>query len=186
MSRNLKAIGSFQTIVPFCFYLYMPWIRKIKRTMIIFMNTLAAFHSLRFSVWYALEFYPHHCYWLIVLCYLQDPNHDIGKILLKPHDPRRILFNDNMLKSPNSLHQLTSNIIDTKVHASSTSKLCGDAVEQDKEREVEEQNKLFASHKLCLVLDLDLTLLNSVKVWYFFIVFPFRDYYVLLLKDTKL
>ncbi|KAM0934826.1 putative protein-serine/threonine phosphatase [Dioscorea sansibarensis] len=93
----------------------------------------------------------------------EDPNHDIGQIQLKPRDLRRILFNDNMQKNPNSLHQLTSNITDTKVHASSTSKLCGDAVEQDKEREVEEQNKLFASHKLCLVLDLDLTLLNSFE-----------------------
>lgn len=41
------------------------------------------------------------------------------------------------------------------------------AIQRERARRIEEQNKMFAAHKLCLVLDLDHTLLNSAKVlWY--------------------
>lgn len=40
-------------------------------------------------------------------------------------------------------------------------------IQRERARRIEEQNKMFAAHKLCLVLDLDHTLLNSAKVlWY--------------------
>ena len=38
------------------------------------------------------------------------------------------------------------------------------AIHRERARRIDEQNKMFASHKLCLVLDLDHTLLNSAKV----------------------
>lgn len=38
------------------------------------------------------------------------------------------------------------------------------AIQKERARRIEEQNKMFAEHKLCLVLDLDHTLLNSAKV----------------------
>lgn len=38
---------------------------------------------------------------------------------------------------------------------------------RERERRIEEQNKMFAAKKLCLVLDLDHTLLNSAKVYLF-------------------
>lgn len=38
------------------------------------------------------------------------------------------------------------------------------AIQKERARRIEEQNKMFASRKLCLVLDLDHTLLNSAKV----------------------
>lgn len=38
------------------------------------------------------------------------------------------------------------------------------AIHRERARRIEEQNKMFASRKLCLVLDLDHTLLNSAKV----------------------
>ncbi|XP_077227336.1 C-terminal domain phosphatase-like 3 [Tasmannia lanceolata] len=37
------------------------------------------------------------------------------------------------------------------------------AIQRERARRIEEQNKMFASRKLCLVLDLDHTLLNSAK-----------------------
>ncbi|XP_039124494.1 RNA polymerase II C-terminal domain phosphatase-like 3 [Dioscorea cayenensis subsp. rotundata] len=37
------------------------------------------------------------------------------------------------------------------------------AIQKERARRIEEQNKMFASRKLCLVLDLDHTLLNSAK-----------------------
>ncbi|KAK4785324.1 hypothetical protein SAY86_002013 [Trapa natans] len=37
------------------------------------------------------------------------------------------------------------------------------AIQRERARRIEEQKKMFASHKLCLVLDLDHTLLNSAK-----------------------
>lgn len=37
------------------------------------------------------------------------------------------------------------------------------AIQRERARRIEEQNKMFAAHKLCLVLDLDHTLLNSAK-----------------------
>lgn len=37
------------------------------------------------------------------------------------------------------------------------------AIQQERSRRLDEQNKMFAAHKLCLVLDLDHTLLNSAK-----------------------
>lgn len=37
-------------------------------------------------------------------------------------------------------------------------------IQKERARRLEEQNKMFASRKLCLVLDLDHTLLNSAKV----------------------
>ncbi|GAV71470.1 BRCT domain-containing protein/NIF domain-containing protein [Cephalotus follicularis] len=37
------------------------------------------------------------------------------------------------------------------------------AIQRERARRLEEQNKMFAAHKLCLVLDLDHTLLNSAK-----------------------
>ncbi|KAL2329689.1 hypothetical protein Fmac_017270 [Flemingia macrophylla] len=37
------------------------------------------------------------------------------------------------------------------------------AIQRERERRIEEQNKMFAARKLCLVLDLDHTLLNSAK-----------------------
>ncbi|XP_021723008.1 RNA polymerase II C-terminal domain phosphatase-like 3 [Chenopodium quinoa] len=37
------------------------------------------------------------------------------------------------------------------------------AIQQERTRRLDEQKKMFASHKLCLVLDLDHTLLNSAK-----------------------
>lgn len=39
-----------------------------------------------------------------------------------------------------------------------------EAIQQERARRLDEQNKMFASNKLCLVLDLDHTLLNSAKV----------------------
>lgn len=38
------------------------------------------------------------------------------------------------------------------------------AIQRERARRIEEQNKMFAARKLCLVLDLDHTLLNSAKV----------------------
>lgn len=38
------------------------------------------------------------------------------------------------------------------------------AIQKERARRIEEQNKMFAARKLCLVLDLDHTLLNSAKV----------------------
>ena len=38
------------------------------------------------------------------------------------------------------------------------------AIQRERERRLEEQNKMFEARKLCLVLDLDHTLLNSAKV----------------------
>lgn len=38
------------------------------------------------------------------------------------------------------------------------------AIQRERERRIEEQKKMFAARKLCLVLDLDHTLLNSAKV----------------------
>lgn len=38
------------------------------------------------------------------------------------------------------------------------------AIQRERARRIEEQKKMFAAHKLCLVLDLDHTLLNSAKV----------------------
>lgn len=38
------------------------------------------------------------------------------------------------------------------------------AIQRERTRRIEEQKKMFAAHKLCLVLDLDHTLLNSAKV----------------------
>jgi RNA polymerase II C-terminal domain phosphatase-like 3/4 len=38
------------------------------------------------------------------------------------------------------------------------------AVKQERERRMEEQDRMFSAGKLCLVLDLDHTLLNSAKV----------------------
>ena len=38
------------------------------------------------------------------------------------------------------------------------------AIHRERARRIEEQNKMFSSRKLCLVLDLDHTLLNSAKV----------------------
>lgn len=38
------------------------------------------------------------------------------------------------------------------------------AIQQERARRLDEQNKMFADRKLCLVLDLDHTLLNSAKV----------------------
>ena len=38
------------------------------------------------------------------------------------------------------------------------------AIHRERARRIDEQNKMFASRKLCLVLDLDHTLLNSAKV----------------------
>lgn len=40
------------------------------------------------------------------------------------------------------------------------------AIQRERARRMEEQKKMFASHKLCLVLDLDHTLLNSAKVFF--------------------
>ncbi|KAK0574925.1 hypothetical protein LWI29_031030 [Acer saccharum] len=37
------------------------------------------------------------------------------------------------------------------------------AIQRERAKRLEEQNKMFAAHKLCLVLDLDHTLLNSAK-----------------------
>lgn len=37
-------------------------------------------------------------------------------------------------------------------------------IQRERARRIEEQKKMFAAHKLCLVLDLDHTLLNSAKV----------------------
>lgn len=37
------------------------------------------------------------------------------------------------------------------------------AIQRERARRIEEQKKMFAAHKLCLVLDLDHTLLNSAK-----------------------
>jgi RNA polymerase II C-terminal domain phosphatase-like 3/4 len=37
------------------------------------------------------------------------------------------------------------------------------AIQRERARRIEEQKKLFAARKLCLVLDLDHTLLNSAK-----------------------
>lgn len=39
------------------------------------------------------------------------------------------------------------------------------AIHKERARRIEEQNKMFAVRKLCLVLDLDHTLLNSAKVY---------------------
>lgn len=45
------------------------------------------------------------------------------------------------------------------------------AIQRERARRIEEQKKMFAAHKLCLVLDLDHTLLNSAKVNSFFFFF---------------
>lgn len=45
------------------------------------------------------------------------------------------------------------------------------AIQRERARRLEEQNKLFADRKLCLVLDLDHTLLNSAKARKYFL-FP--------------
>lgn len=39
------------------------------------------------------------------------------------------------------------------------------AIQRERARRIEEQKKMFAARKLCLVLDLDHTLLNSAKAW---------------------
>lgn len=43
------------------------------------------------------------------------------------------------------------------------------AIQRERARRIEEQKKMFAARKLCLVLDLDHTLLNSAKVIFVFI-----------------
>lgn len=43
------------------------------------------------------------------------------------------------------------------------------AIQRERARRIAEQNKMFAARKLCLVLDLDHTLLNSAKVSYLFV-----------------
>ena len=43
------------------------------------------------------------------------------------------------------------------------------AIQRERSKRMEEQKKMFADHKLCLVLDLDHTLLNSAKVLVFFL-----------------
>ncbi|CAI9093104.1 OLC1v1028520C1 [Oldenlandia corymbosa var. corymbosa] len=42
------------------------------------------------------------------------------------------------------------------------------AIHKERARRLEEQRKMFAKRKLCLVLDLDHTLLNSAKAWGFY------------------
>ena len=38
------------------------------------------------------------------------------------------------------------------------------AIQQERARKIDEQNKMFSAKKLCLLLDLDHTLLNAAKV----------------------
>lgn len=46
------------------------------------------------------------------------------------------------------------------------------AIQRERARRIEEQKKMFAARKLCLVLDLDHTLLNSAKVTAYSFLFP--------------
>jgi RNA polymerase II C-terminal domain phosphatase-like 3/4 len=47
------------------------------------------------------------------------------------------------------------------------------AIQRERARRIEEQKKMFEAHKLCLVLDLDHTLLNSAKVTAYLCLFFF-------------
>lgn len=49
------------------------------------------------------------------------------------------------------------------------------AIQRERARRIQEQNKMFAARKLCLVLDLDHTLLNSAKVISLKLVFLWMD-----------
>ena len=54
-------------------------------------------------------------------------------------------------------------------------------IQRERARRIEEQNRMIADRKLCLVLDLDHTLLNSAKV-----VFAKEIFFWLLYPNTKL
>lgn len=56
------------------------------------------------------------------------------------------------------------------------------AIQRERARRIEEQKKMFASRKLCLVLDLDHTLLNSAKV--VFALMFYHDFCIYFLRSS--
>ena len=83
---------------------------------------------------------------------------DSGMIHMKPRDPRHSFHGSSTVQKSGSLGSERSNAT-----VSSTPNIQGtrDNVNAWK---LEEQNKMFAARKLCIVLDLDHTLLNFAMV----------------------
>ncbi|RHN64231.1 putative protein-serine/threonine phosphatase [Medicago truncatula] len=116
---------------------------------------------------------------------------DSEKICLKPRDPRRSLHASSTVQKSGSLGSKQSKAIVSPMpnikgsaHETCASGSCQphntwaanvehllegyDAqqkavIQRERARRLEEQNKMFAARKLCLVLDIDHTLLNSAK-----------------------
>ncbi|KAJ8432282.1 hypothetical protein Cgig2_028544 [Carnegiea gigantea] len=108
---------------------------------------------------------------------------ELATIRMKPRDPRRILHTNTVQKTSSSAPEQRKHVVsalrpeEVVAGRPQSQSTWGDvehlfegyddkqkaAIQQERARRIDEQKKMFAARKLCLVLDLDHTLLNSAK-----------------------